>query len=78
MKKNGWGKIVNFTSVTLNGAIDGHVPYIASKGAIYGLTKSVARELGPCGICLKAIAFGAEERVFGHKATEYSNWVLEQ
>ena len=67
MKKNGWGKIVNFTSVTLNGAIDGHVPYIASKGAIYGLTKSVARELGPCVICLKAIALGLRSGYSGIK-----------
>ena len=83
MMKNCWGKIVNFTSVTLNGVIEGYVPYVASKGAMYGLTKSLARELGPYGICVNAIAPGAivseaEERVFGHKAIEYSNWVLEQ
>ena len=83
MRKNRWGKIVNFTSVTLNGAIDGYVPDVASKGAMYSLTKSLARELGPCETCVKGIAPGAivseaEERVFGHKATEYSNWVLEQ
>ncbi len=83
MKKKKWGKIVNFTSVTLNGVVDGYVPYVASKGAMLGLTKSLARELGPYGICVNAIAPGAivseaEDRVFGHKAEEYSNWVLEQ
>ena len=82
MKQKRWGKIVNFTSITLRGMLDGYVPYIASKGAMLGLTKSLARELGPHGICVNAVAPGAiaseaEERVFGHKAAEYSEWVIE-
>ena len=83
MKKMQWGKIINFTSVTLNGVVEGYVPYVASKGALLGLTKSLARELGPFGICVNAVAPGAivseaETRVFGHKAKEYSDWVLDQ
>jgi NAD(P)-dependent dehydrogenase (short-subunit alcohol dehydrogenase family) len=83
MKARGWGRIINFTSITLNGQIDGYVPYIASKGAMLGLTKSLARELGPFGICVNAVAPGAivseaEARVFGHKAAEYSDWVLDR
>src|SRR4029453_738778 len=76
MKEKGWGKIINFTSVTLKGILDGYVPYVASKGAMLGLTKSLARELGPYGISVNAVAPGAivseaEARVFGHKAAEY-------
>ena len=83
MKAKRWGKIINFTSITLNGQLDGYVPYIASKGALLGLTKSLARELGPFGICVNAVAPGAivseaEARVFGHKAEEYSRWVLDR
>jgi NAD(P)-dependent dehydrogenase (short-subunit alcohol dehydrogenase family) len=83
MKLQGWGKVINFTSITLNGQLDGYVPYIASKGAMLGLTKSLARELGPHGICVNAVAPGAivseaEARVFGHKAQEYSDWVLDR
>ncbi|MDW4499368.1 SDR family oxidoreductase [Sulfitobacter sp. D35] len=83
MKDKGWGRIVNFTSVTLKGMIDGYVPYIASKGAMLGLTVSLARELGPHGITVNAVAPGAvvseaEARVFGEAAQEYSDWVLEQ
>ena len=83
MKDKKWGRIINFTSITLNGQIDGYVPYIASKGALLGLTKSLARELGPHGICVNAVAPGAivseaEARVFGHKAEEYSAWVLDR
>ena len=83
MKEKGWGKIINFTSVTLKGILDGYVPYVASKGAMLGLTKSLARELGPYGISVNAVAPGAivseaEARVFGHKAAEYNQWVLNQ
>ena len=83
MKARGWGRVINFTSVTLKGIIDGYVPYIASKGAMLGLTVSLARELGPHGITVNAVAPGAvvseaEARVFGDKAAEYSDWVLEQ
>ncbi|MDP2573641.1 SDR family oxidoreductase [Vibrio penaeicida] len=83
MKANRWGRIINFTSITLNGQVEGYVPYVASKGALLGLTKSLARELGEFGITVNAVAPGAivseaEARVFGHKAQEYSDWVLDR
>jgi len=83
MKKNCYGKIINFTSVTLTGQWDGYVPYVTSKGAMLGLTKSLARELGPHRINVNAVAPGAivseaEERVFGGKRQEYNDWVLDR
>ncbi len=82
MKAKRHGKIVNFCSITLNGRWDGYVPYVASKGAMLGLTKSLARELGPHGICVNAVSPGAvvseaEERVFGDRLKQYQDWVLE-
>jgi NAD(P)-dependent dehydrogenase (short-subunit alcohol dehydrogenase family) len=81
MKKKGQGRIVNFCSVTLNGRWEGYVPYVASKGAMLGLTKSLARELGPHGITVNAVSPGAvvseaEERVFGERLQEYNDWIL--
>lgn len=83
MKAKNYGKIVNFTSVTLTGQWDGYVPYVTSKGAMLGLTKSMARELGPHGINVNAVAPGAivseaEERVFGDRLEEYNHWVLDR
>jgi NAD(P)-dependent dehydrogenase (short-subunit alcohol dehydrogenase family) len=82
MKRKRYGKIVNFCSLTLNGRWDGYVPYVASKGALLGLTKGLARELGPHGVRVNAISPGAvvseaEERVFGDRLQEYNDWILE-
>jgi NAD(P)-dependent dehydrogenase (short-subunit alcohol dehydrogenase family) len=82
MKEKGYGKIVNFCSVTLNGRWDGYVPYVASKGAMLGLTKSLARELGPHGVRVNAVSPGAvvseaEARVFADRLQAYNDWILE-
>ncbi len=81
MGVRGWGRIVNLTSVTLNGQWSGFVPYLASKGAMLGLTKGLARELGPRGITVNAIAPGAvrseaEDRVFAGRLEEYAAFIL--
>jgi NAD(P)-dependent dehydrogenase (short-subunit alcohol dehydrogenase family) len=82
MKTKKYGKIVNFCSLTLNGRWDGFVPYTATKGAVWGLTKTLARELGKAGIHVNAVSPGAvvsdaETRVFGDKAQQYHDWIIE-
>lgn len=83
MKRKRQGKILNFASVTLTGQWDGYVPYVASKGAMVGLTKSLARELGPFGINVNAVSPGAivseaENRVFADRLKEYNDWILDR
>lgn len=82
MRERGRGAIINLCSVTLNGRWNGYVPYVASKGAMMGLTRALARELGSDGIRVNGVSPGAvvseaEARVFGNKAAEYASWVLE-
>ncbi len=81
MKTQGWGRIVNLTSVTLNGQWGGFAPYVATKGAVLGLTRGLARELGPHGITVNAIAPGAvrsevEDRVFADDLAGYQARML--
>jgi NAD(P)-dependent dehydrogenase (short-subunit alcohol dehydrogenase family) len=83
MRERGWGRIISMTSLTLNGQWEGYVPYVASKGALLGLTRGLARELGPFGITVNAIAPGAvvseaEQRVFADRLEAYDRWVLER
>ena len=83
MKEKKTGKIINFISVTLTGQWEGYVPYVTSKGAMLGLTKAMARELGPHGINVNGVSPGAivsdaEKRVFGDRMQEYNDWVLDR
>ncbi|MBY3359317.1 MULTISPECIES: SDR family oxidoreductase [Rhizobium] len=83
MKQKMYGKIINLTSLTLNGNWEGFVPYVASKGAMFGLVKSMARELGKYNITVNGISPGAvvsdaEWRHFGEKREAYHQWILER
>jgi NAD(P)-dependent dehydrogenase (short-subunit alcohol dehydrogenase family) len=82
MKSKRDGRIVTLCSLTLNGRWDGYVPYVASKGAVLGLTKALARELGPFGVRVNAVSPGAvvseaERRVFADRIEQYNDWIIE-
>lgn len=58
MRDAGYGRIVNITSINgLRGKF-GQANYCASKAGLIGLTKTLARELGPRGITVNAVAPG--------------------
>ncbi|BEQ13752.1 SDR family NAD(P)-dependent oxidoreductase [Desulfoferula mesophila] len=59
MKKAGYGKIVNLSSITarLGGQLT-PVQYVSAKGAVIAFTRHVAQELGPFGINVNAVAPG--------------------
>lgn len=59
MKEQGLGgAIVNIGSLTFNKGIASGVHYAASKGAVVGMTRSLARALGPVGVRVNAVAPG--------------------
>jgi 3-oxoacyl-[acyl-carrier protein] reductase len=53
-----WGRIVNLSSAVALHGNAGQTVYAASKSAIVGITKSLAREVGPKGITVNAICPG--------------------
>jgi NAD(P)-dependent dehydrogenase (short-subunit alcohol dehydrogenase family) len=58
MKERRYGKVVNVGSSTFWEGVPGLVPYIASKGGVIGLTRALARALGPDGIRVNTLAPG--------------------
>ncbi len=65
MKAQGSGRIVNIVTELWNMAPEGWAPYLAGKGAMVGLSRSMACELGPLGITVNMVAPGwmADEKV---------------
>lgn len=58
MLRGRWGRIVNVSSVVGLHGNAGQVNYAASKAALVGMTKTLAREVGKRGITVNAIAPG--------------------
>ena len=58
MRLQGKGKIVNISSSAFFSGIVGFPHYVASKGAVIGLTRALARELGEYNITVNSVAPG--------------------
>ena len=58
MRARGWGRIVNVTSTVAADGLPGSGPYSAAKAALHGLTRTLAKELGPAGILVNVVMPG--------------------
>ncbi len=58
MKANGGGRVVNCVTELWNMAPRGWSTYLSGKGAMVGLSRSLAEELGPDGITVNMVAPG--------------------
>lgn len=59
MVERGGGRIVNLSSVTIYGGWSHLLAYVSSKGGVVSFTRALARELGPEGVGVNAVAPGA-------------------
>lgn len=55
MKKNGYGRIVNFSSLAVPLKLEGECLYAASKAAVVTMTEIMARELADFGITVNTV-----------------------
>jgi len=58
MQAQNYGKIINISSSTILMGVPGILHYVASKGAVWSMTRGMARELGPQGIRVNTLMPG--------------------
>ena len=58
MKSNNGGSIINFTSISYMMGNSGYPVYVTANSGINGMTRALAREFGPDGIRVNALAPG--------------------
>ena len=81
MKQRGHGHIVNVSSLTFFIGFSMLLDYVASKGGVVGFTRALAKEVGPDGVTVNAIAPGAfptDAEKIHPNPQQYDKWVLDQ
>jgi NAD(P)-dependent dehydrogenase (short-subunit alcohol dehydrogenase family) len=72
----GTGRIVTISSEIGLAGLEGYAAYAASKGGVIALTKALARELAPRGICVNSVAPGPiEAGMLLHEAAYNDEWL---
>ena len=70
MKSQGHGIILNISTTSVRVALPNRAPYVASKAGLHGLTRSLARELGPFNIRCNTISPGMVDNERGSRIRE--------
>jgi 3-oxoacyl-[acyl-carrier protein] reductase len=81
MVARGQGRIVNFSSITFMIGFKNMLDYVSSKGGVVAFTRALAKEVGPDGITVNAIAPGAfptDAEKIHPNPEQYNQWILEQ
>jgi len=70
MMADGRGRVVNVSSIVASTGASGITVYAATKASMIGFTRSLARELGPLGITVNAVAPGILDTEMTHTLTD--------
>jgi 3-oxoacyl-[acyl-carrier protein] reductase len=78
LKKSEHGRLINVASRTYFLANPGQMAYVAAKGAVMGMTRVMAKEMGDDNICVNAVAPGmiATPGTLAHSGEEAFNRVM--
>ena len=76
MKRQRNGKIINISSSTAFTGTPLFLHYVASKAALIGMTRSLAREVGEYNICVNAIAPGLVQHEGQNAPQEFTEFQL--
>jgi NAD(P)-dependent dehydrogenase (short-subunit alcohol dehydrogenase family) len=78
MRKAGWGRIVNVASGSIRMGRPHFLHYVSSKSALVGMSRSLARELGPHGITVNTLLPGVVFTELQRKrlSKEYQRMIL--
>jgi NAD(P)-dependent dehydrogenase (short-subunit alcohol dehydrogenase family) len=71
------GKIINISSSTVFSGTPLFLHYVASKSALVGMTRSLAREVGEFGICVNAIAPGLVQHEGQNAPKQFTEFQLQ-
>jgi 3-oxoacyl-[acyl-carrier protein] reductase len=81
LKASGKGRVVNISSITFDTGYRNLSAYVAAKGALIGLARVWARDLGPFGITANAVspgAFPTDAEKIHPDPEQYTQFVLDQ
>jgi NAD(P)-dependent dehydrogenase (short-subunit alcohol dehydrogenase family) len=76
MKAQRSGKIINISSSTAFAGTPLFLHYVASKAALIGMTRALAREVGEYGICVNALAPGLVQHEGQNAPSEFTEFQL--
>lgn len=80
MRRQGKGKIVNVSSMTVPSGIPLFAHYVASKGAIVALTRALARELGPWNVAVNTLSpdYVPHDAAYAAQQPEMADFIASQ